>query len=124
MLKFVGAPLMDRLKSEPPEVRLTFAFEALHELARNNSFHFKLMLKIVVASLLRSGITLSSVEAVKLVELVSRPKLPYPFKAILSAVDCAPRTPALLAALHQLRGSVTTYHGSVEMKEDPTERIR
>ena len=75
------------------------------------------MLKIVVASLLRSGVTLSAVEAVRLVEFVSQPKLPFPFKAILSAIDGAPRTPALLTALHQLRGSVTHYHGLAEMKE-------
>ncbi len=116
VLKFVAAPL-SRLKSEPSEVRLTFVFEALNELVRNNSFHFKLMLKTVVASLLRSDMTLSAFDAVKLVELVSQPKLPFPFKAILSAIDRAPRTPALLIALHQLRGSVTHYHGLAEMKE-------
>ena len=73
VLKFVEAPL-NRLKSEPPEVRLAFVFEALNEIVRNRSFHFKLMLKIVVASLLRSGVALSAVEAVRLVELVSQPK--------------------------------------------------
>jgi hypothetical protein len=75
------------------------------------------MLKSVIASLLRSGVTLSAVETVRLVELVSQPKLPFPFKAVLSAIDGAPRTPALLTALHQLRGSVTRYHGLAEMKE-------
>src|SRR5579863_3638851 len=116
VLKFVEAPLK-RLKIEPPEVRLAFVFEALNEIVKSHSFHFKLMLKSVVASLLRSGVALSAVEAVRLVELVSRPRLPFPFKAVLSAIEGAPRTPALLTALHQLRGSVTSYQGSAEMKE-------
>ncbi|MGP0075743.1 MAG: DUF4132 domain-containing protein, partial [Bryobacteraceae bacterium] len=116
VLRFVEAPL-NRLKSEPPEVRLAFVFEALNEIVKSRSFHFKLMLKSVVASLLRSGVTLSAVETVRLVELVSQPQLPFPFKAVLAAIDGAPRTPALFTALHQLRGSVTRYHGLAEMKE-------
>src|SRR5579863_5598225 len=116
VLKFVEAPLK-RLKSEPPEVRLAFVFEALNEIARNSSHHFKFMLKSVVANLLRSGVALSGVEAVRLVELVSQRNLPFPIKAVLSAVDGAPRTPALLTALHRLRGCVTPYHGAAEMKE-------
>ena len=84
VLKFVEAPL-NRLKSEPPEVKLAFVFEALNEIVRSSSFHFKLMLKSVVASLLRSGVKLSAVETVRLVELVSQPKLPFPFKAVLAA---------------------------------------
>jgi Domain of unknown function (DUF4132) len=116
VLKFVEAPL-NRLKSQSPEIRLAFVFEALNEIVRSQSFHFKLMLKSVVASLLRSGLTLSAVETVRLVDLVSQPMLPFPFKAVLSVIDGAPRTPALLTALHRLRGSVTSYHGSVQMKE-------
>ena len=116
VLKFVEAPL-NRLKSERPEVRLAFVSEALTEIVRNSSFHFKLMLKIVVAALLRSGVALSAVEAVRLVELVSQPKVPFPFKAVLSAINGAPRTPALITALHHLRGCVTPYHGAAEMKE-------
>src|SRR5579862_2729419 len=110
VLKFVEAPL-NRLKTEPPEVRLAFVFEGLNEIVRSTSFHFKLVMKSVVASLLRSGVTLSAVETVRLVELVSQPKLPFPFKAVLSAIDGAPRTPALFSALHQLRGCVTRYQG-------------
>ena len=118
VLKFVEAPL-NRLKSEPPEVRLAFVFEALNEIVRNSSFHLKLMLKSVVASLLRSGVALNAVEAVRLVELVSQPKLPFPFKAVLSAIDGAPRTPALLTALHQLRGSVTRLSRLGRNEGDP-----
>ncbi len=116
VLKFVEAPL-NRLKNEPPEVRLAFILEALNEIPRNSSFHLKLVLKIVAGSLLKSGLSLSAVEAVRLVELVSQPRLPFPFKAVLTAIDGAPRTPALLTALQHLRGSVTRYQGQVEMKE-------
>jgi hypothetical protein len=121
VLKFVEAPL-NRLKSEPPEVRLAFVFEALDEIVRSSSYQFKFVLKSVVASLLRSGVVLSAVEAVRLVELVSHPQVPFPFKAVLSAIDGAPRTPAILTALHRLRGCVTPYHGTAEMK-DIHERI-
>ena len=121
ILKFVEAPL-NRLKSESPEVRLAFVFEALEEILRTGSFQLKLILKTAVASLLRNGVALSAIEAVKLVELVSQPKTSFPFKAVLSAVDRLPRTPALLTALHRLRGCVTPYHGSAEMK-DIHERI-
>jgi hypothetical protein len=116
VLKFVEAPL-NRLKAEPSEARVAFVFEALNEILRNKSFHFKLVLKIVVASLLRSGVELNSLEAVRLVEFVSRPQVPFPFKAVLSAIADVPKTPALLTALHQLRGCVTRYHGLAEMKE-------
>jgi len=125
VLKFVETPL-NRLKSEPPEVRLAFVFEALDELVRSSSYQFKFVFKSVVASLLRGGVALSAVEAVRLVEMVSHPQMPFPFKAILSAIDGAPvhtkRTPALLSALHRLRGCVTPYHGAAEMK-DIHERI-
>ena len=116
ILKFVEAPL-NKLKSESPEVRLAFVFEALNEIVRNSSFHFKLVLKVVVASLLRSGVTLNALESVSLVELVSQPRVPFPFKAVLAAISGAPRTPALLTALHHLRGCVTPYQGSAEMIE-------
>ena len=116
ILKFVEVPL-NRLKSEPPEVRLAFVFEALNEMVRNSSFHLKVVLKCVGASLLRSGVEPNAIEAVQLVELVSRPKLAFPYKAILSVISAAPRTPALITALHQLRGCVTPYHGTAEMKE-------
>jgi hypothetical protein len=116
VLRFVEAPL-NRLKSEPPEVRLAFVFEALDQIVRNSSFHFKLVLKSVVAALLRSGVALNAVEAVRLVELVSQPRAPFPFKAVLAAISGAPRTPALLTALHLLRGCVTRYQGSAGMKE-------
>jgi Domain of unknown function (DUF4132) len=116
ILKFVEAPL-SKLKREPTEVRLAFVFEALHEIVRSPSFTFKLTLKTVVAALLRTGMALSPVEAVKLVELVSQPKVPFPFKAVLSAIDGAGRTPALLTALHRLRACVTPYHGAAEMKD-------
>ena len=115
VLKLVEAPL-NRLKAEPQEVRLAFVFEALHEILGNQSIHLKIILKIVTGSLLRGGLELNSIQAVKLVESVSHPNTPFPFKAVLAAIADAPRTPALLTALYQLRGCVTRYHGA-EMKE-------
>ena len=110
VVRFVEAPL-NRLKAERPEVRLAFVFEALNEIRGHESFHLKHILKIVAAVLLRGGVSLNTIEAVKMVELVSQPNLPFPVKAVLSAVASAPRTPALLTALHQLRRTVTRYHG-------------
>ncbi|WP_263353122.1 DUF4132 domain-containing protein [Acidicapsa acidisoli] len=116
VLRLAEAPV-SRLKAEPSEVRVGVVFEALNEIIHSQAFHFKIVLKIVAATLLRSGVELNSLEAVRLVELVSKPQLPFPFKAILSAIDCVPRTPALVTALYRLRGCVTRYHGEPEMKE-------
>jgi hypothetical protein len=116
ILHAVAEPLK-RLKAEPPEIRLAFVFEALDEMLRDQSFLLKIKFKPIVAALLREGVELSAIEALRLVELVSKPKEPFPFKAILAAVAGAPRTPALLSALHRLRGCVTSYHGGPEMKE-------
>ena len=116
VLKLVEAPL-SRLKAEPSEVRVAFIFEALNEMIGTKAFHFATVLKCVSASLLRSGVALNSLEAVRLVELASRPNLEFPLKAILSSIEGAPRTPALLTALHQLRGHITRFYGQAEMKE-------
>ena len=116
ILKVVDEPL-SRLKAEPSEVRVAFVFEALQGIANSQSFHLKTVLKSVAAALLRTGVELNSLEAVRMVEAVSKKNLPFPLKAILSAIDGIPRTPALLTALHQLRGSVTPYYGQSEMKE-------
>jgi len=116
ILKVVDEPL-SRLKAEPSEVRVAFVFEALQGIANSQSFHLKTILKSVAAALLRTGVELNSLEAVRMVEAVSKKNLPFPLKAILSAIDGIPRTPALLTALHQLRGSVTPYYGQSEMKE-------
>ena len=116
VLKLAEAPL-SRLRAQPSEVRLAFIFEALNGIISSQRFHFKMVLKTLAATLLRSGVELNSLEALRLVELVSKPKLPFPFKAILSAVASVPRTEALLMALYRLRGCVTAYHGGAEMRE-------
>jgi hypothetical protein len=116
VLKLAEAPV-SQLKAEPSEVRVAFVFEALNGIIDSQAFHFKIVLKIIAATLLRSGVELNSLEAIRLVELVSKPNLPFPFKAILSAIDGVPRTPALVTALYRLRGCVTRYHGEPEMKE-------
>ena len=121
VLKLAEAPV-SRLKAEPSEVRVAFVFEALNGIIDSQRFHFKIVLKILAATVLRSGVELNSLEALRLVELVSKPNLPFPFKAILSAIDGVPPTPALVVALYRLRGCVTRYHGESEMK-DIHERI-
>ena len=93
VLKLAEAPV-SRLKAEPSEVRVAFVFEALNRIIDSQAFHFKIVLKTIAATLLRSGVDLNSLEAVRLVELVSKPNLPFPFKAILSAIDGVPRTPS------------------------------
>ena len=116
VLKLAEAPL-SRLKAESSEIRVSFVFEALNGIIDCRTFHFKMVLKSLAGSLLRGDLALNSLAAVRLVELVSQPNLPFPFKAILFAVDGVPRTPALLSALHRLRSCVTRYHGGPEMKE-------
>lgn len=110
------------LKAAPDEERLAFVLEALGRLPEADSFTLELALKGAAASLLRGGLPLSSVEAVRLVELVSRRKVAFPFKAVLSAMDAVPRTPALSEALARLRSSIDEWHGGPEMR-DLHERI-
>lgn len=116
ILRLAEAPL-SRLKAESSEVRVSFVFEALNGISESRAFHFKTVLKSLAASLLRGDLALNSIAAVRLVELASQPNLPFPFKAILSALEGVPRTPALLIALHRMRACVTRYHGGPEMKE-------
>ena len=121
ILKFVETTLQ-QLKAAPAEERLGFVFEALALIPAADSLQLQLALKATASSLLRTGLTLSSLEAVRLVELVSRPKVVFPFKAVLSALEMVPRTPALLEGLARLRGHIDSYHGDPEMR-DLHERI-
>jgi hypothetical protein len=54
VLKLAEAPV-SRLKAEPSEVRVAFAFEALNRIIDSQAFHFKMVLKTIAATLLRSG---------------------------------------------------------------------
>ena len=75
ILKFVEVPLQ-QLKAAPAEERLGFVFEALALIPDADSLQLQLALKATISSLLRAGLTLSSLEAARLVELVSRPRVP------------------------------------------------
>jgi hypothetical protein len=119
-LKLVDEPLR-RLKAAPEEERLAFVFEALERLPFGESLQLQLALKGVVSSLLRA-VSLTSIEAVRLVQLVSRRRVAFPHKAVLSAVEAAPRTPALREALLQLRSNIDHWLGAAEMR-DLHERI-
>jgi hypothetical protein len=115
-LKAVEAHLQ-KLKAASGEDRLAFVFEALHQMTQTESLAVDLALKGIVASLLRGGLPLSSVDAVRLVEAVSQRKQRFPFKAVLSALQDLPMTPALRHALVRLRPMIDDWHGGTAMQE-------
>ncbi|MBK9166860.1 MAG: DUF4132 domain-containing protein [Bryobacterales bacterium] len=114
--KLVDEPLK-RLKAAPDETRIAFVFEALRQLPEGRSFALQLALKGMVASLLRAGIPLSGPDAVRLVQFVSVPRQTFPYKAILTAIEKAPQTPALHDALRHLRPKIDEWHGGPEMRD-------
>ncbi|MBV8672108.1 MAG: DUF4132 domain-containing protein, partial [Acidobacteriaceae bacterium] len=77
----------------------------------------RVALKSIVSSLLRSGLPLSSTDAVQLIGRVSRPRLMFPYKALLSALQDIPMTPDLRDALLRMRPMITAFHGGPQMKE-------
>jgi hypothetical protein len=115
-LKAVHEP-HQRLKAAPAEVRLDFVFEALRLVPQTNSISVDLALKGLVSGLLRTGLPLNTLDAVRLVEAVSERKQAFPFKAVLSALQDLSVTPALKEALLRLRPMITEWHGGREMKE-------
>lgn len=115
-LRLVADPL-EQLKAASAEERLAFVFEALRELAAANSLTLQLALKGAASALLRSGLPVNALEAVRLVEAVTPPRLTWPHKAVLSAVETAPATPALREALAALRRNIDDWHGSGEARE-------
>ena len=121
VLKLVEAPL-GHLKAASDEERLAFVFEALDRLPTAESFQMQLALKGVVSSLLRAGASLTSIEAVRLVQLVSHRRVVFPCKAVLSVIETAPQTPALREALLHLRSNIDEWLGAAEMR-DLHERI-
>src|SRR5438046_7435178 len=64
-LKLVEEPLR-RLKADSTENQIAFVFEALQQMPTAESFQLQLALKGITASLLRNGLTLNSLEAVRL----------------------------------------------------------
>ncbi|MEZ5402604.1 MAG: DUF4132 domain-containing protein [Bryobacteraceae bacterium] len=114
-LALVAEPLA-RLRNAPADDRFAFVVEALDRIPWAHSYALALALKGSAAALLR-GLSLSPVQAVRLVETAARPRQTYPFKAILSALDGIHVTPALRDALTQLRGSVDEWHGAREARD-------
>jgi hypothetical protein len=115
-LKIVAVPFM-RLKSAPAEDRVAFVFEALAAFGAAKTISLELALKAIVSSLLRGGLRLNSLDALRLVEMVSRRHQSFPYKALLSALENLTMTPALKDALLRLRPMIDEWHGGREMQE-------
>ena len=108
-------PILMRLKAAGQEERLAFVFEAF-ETPESGTFTFVLARKGMTAALLR-GIELNSIQALRLVEMVSVRRGWFPYKAILTALAPVHRTEALKFALRGLRSCIDEYHGRTLMKE-------
>jgi hypothetical protein len=117
-LKLVKEPL-ERLKLAPAADQIAFLFEALTVMGSPESIWLCLAAKAVVADLLRSGLPLTSLDAVRMVELVSSrwQRFDYPYKAMLSALQNVTMTPALQTELVRLRGFIGDTHGMGEIQE-------
>ena len=117
-VKALEEPL-ERLKAAPEQERVAFVFEALGEIASRREIALSLALKGVITEVLRKRVTLTSLEAVRMVEAVSAPQacIFFPYKAILSALKDAAMTPALSEALLRLRAMIGEHHGLDEIQE-------
>jgi hypothetical protein len=115
-LKLVEGPLK-QLKAAPLDERVEFVFEAIDLIPRAGSIAQKLGVKALASNLLRSGLPLNTLDAVRLVERSAQRRQSFPYKAILAALDGLPMTPALRSALLKMRGAIDEWHGGREMKE-------
>src|SRR5215510_4932224 len=115
-LKLLDEPLK-KLKSAPAEERVAFVFEALAGFNGPRDLSLELALKGVCSSLLRGGLPLNTLEALRLVEMVSQRRQSFPYKALLSALEDLTMTPALKEALLRLRPMIDEWHGGREMLE-------
>ena len=115
-LKLVEEPLK-RLKAASVDDRVDFVFAALAGSNAAGTISLHLALKGIVSSLLRGGLPLSALDAVRLVETASHRRRTFPYKAILSALEAVAMTPALKEALLRLRPMIDEWHGGREMKE-------
>ena len=114
-LKLVEEP-WSRIKAAPPEDRLSFVFEAL-AYSDERSLALTLALKAMAAGLLRGKLPLNTLDAVRLIEMVSKPRHSFPYKAILTALDSLTMTPALRDALIRLRPMIDEWQGRRDMQE-------
>ena len=117
-LKIVKEPL-GRLKLAAPEERIAFVFEALAVMGSPESIPLCLALKAVIADLLKSGLPLNSLTAVRMLEMLSNRwhRFEFPYKAMLSALQNVTMTPALKSELLRLREFVGDRHGMDEIQE-------
>ena len=117
-LKAVEEPL-ELLKSAPVDERTAVLFEAVAVLATPGSFSLHFMLKGVISQLLRSGLPLNSLQALRIIDLISNRsyRFHYPYKALLNAFADVTMTPALKDALLRLRSFVGDTHGMEEIQE-------
>jgi len=125
LLKLADAPLQ-KLKAAPGDEKLAFVLEALAFVPKAG-FQEQMAIKAVCGVLLRGGLPLNSLDAVKLVERVSYRRQMFPTKAVLTAVaaSCRERsalTPALEQALRDLKPTIDEWIGGSEMR-DLHERI-
>ena len=116
LLEFADEPVQ-RLKAAPAEERIAFVFEAADLSGAPTTITLRVALKSIVSLLLRAGLPLTSEDAVRLVDKVSRPQLVFPYKMLLATLQNVPLTPALKDALLRMRPMITRFHGGPEMKE-------
>jgi len=107
------------LKSAPDAEQVAFVFEALAEIASPQDLALKIALKGVAAEVLRKGLPLNSIEAVRLIEAVSvrASRSYFPYKAVLGVLKDASMTPALSDALLALRAMIGEHDGMDEIQE-------
>ncbi len=117
-LENVKEPL-ERLRSAPAEERLAFVFEALAVLTTQASMSLHLVLKGAVSHLLRAGLPLNSLHAVRMIELVSNRshRFHLPYKSLLSSFQNITMTQAMKDALLRLRAMIGESHGMDEIQE-------
>jgi len=107
---------LERLKAASEEDRLAFVFEALAAIPKA-SLGMQFALKGITATLLRGNLPLNSLSAIRILELVAQRRMPFPYKAILTALEDVPRSMALLEATYRLKSCIDEWHGGTEMSE-------
>lgn len=116
-IKALEEPLKS-LKSAPDRERLAFVFEAVAQMASHKDIALAIAIKGAAAEVLRQGVPLNSLDALRLIEAVSARKFRfhYPYKAVLSALKDVPMTPGLSHALLRLRELIGVHHGMDEIQ--------
>lgn len=117
VIKALEEPLK-RLRSAPDQERLDFVFEAVAQIASHKDIALAIAIKGAAAEVLRHGVPLSSLEALRLIKAVSvrQFRFNFPYKAVLSALKDVPMTPGLSQALLELREMVGEHYGMDEIQ--------